>query len=133
MMKKVILILLSLFFCIQLVEGQDRICLWGQTYQKKLMHQVSKKLPELTSYPHFEYPNKGYESLPKYYPHQKVLLFGYGSLINKQSAQRTLKPESIETMQPAIAFGAKRIFNYQAKKTDHWGGDRIPKKKLCLI
>src|SRR5262249_27873324 len=87
---------------------------------------------EYSKYPHFSFPNQNYHSLLEFYPESKILLFGYGSLINKESAKRNVKPQAVESMQPAVAFGVKRVFNYQAKKTDHWGNNQNRKEKAML-
>lgn len=105
---------------------------WHEDYQKHLLKKVGDKLPELVTHPFYLYPNAGFESIPDLYPNGKVLVFGYGSLMNKQSASRTVKPEALETMHPVIAFGVKRIFNYKATKTDHWGSDQDRKEKAML-
>lgn len=105
---------------------------WHVDYQKFLLSKVGEKLPELVTLPFHHYPNKGFETIPDLFPNGKVLVFGYGSLMNKQSASHSMKPEAIESMQPAIAFGVKRIFNYKATKTDHWGLDQDHKEKAML-
>jgi len=98
----------------------------------QLLNKVSEKLPELASYPSYRYPNKCHKQTQKLFPGEKVLVFGYGSLMNKQSASRSVKEEALETMQPVIAFGVKRLFNYKASKTDHWGANQHPKEKAML-
>lgn len=41
-----------------------------------------------------------------------ISIVGYGSLVNTASAAQTLRDESLITRQPVIAFGARRLFNY---------------------
>lgn len=106
--------------------------LWEQQYENLLLKKVGAKLPELVTYPFFQFPNEGHEVLESQFPEGKVLIFGYGSLMNKISAGRHIKKESIDTMYPAIAFGVKRIFNYKAAKTEHWGADQNRKEKAML-
>lgn len=105
---------------------------WGLEYQNFLMKKVGRKLPELATYPFYSYPNEDYESLLQRFPNGKVLVFGYGSLMNKQSAARSMKAEAIETMSPAVAFGVKRVFNYHANVTAHWGDGQSRKEKAML-
>jgi len=102
------------------------------TYKEILLKKVSAKMPDLVTYPFFHYPNEGHEQVLKYFPNGKILIFGYGSLMNKASASRSLKAEAVETMKTAIAFGVKRIFNYKAAKTVHWGANRHPKERAML-
>jgi len=59
-------------------------------------------------------------------------LFGYGSLMNVKSASRSVTPEAIDSMQPVVAFGVKRIFNYKANKMSHWGEDQHAMEKAAL-
>lgn len=101
-------------------------------YQKFLLERVGEKLPSLVKYPFYTYPNAGHESIPENFPNGKVLIFGYGSLINKLSLARSVKQTAVETMHPAIAFGAKRVFNYKIKNTTNWGDDLHPKERAML-
>ncbi|MBA3238946.1 MAG: hypothetical protein H0T62_11455 [Parachlamydiaceae bacterium] len=101
-------------------------------YQKKLLKKVGEVLPELASYPFYTYPNNGHELVMERFPNEKVLLFGYGSLMNKESASRSMGPDALNSMYPAIAFGVKRMFNYKAKKTEHWGENQDIKEKAML-
>jgi len=99
---------------------------------KPVLEKVGEKMPELATYPHLKYPNGCHEDLLKFYPDGKVRIFGYGSLMNKESAAKNMKPEAVASMQPVVAFGVKRIFNYQATKTDHWGPGQDRKEKAML-
>jgi hypothetical protein len=103
-----------------------------QEYQKLLLNRVAEKLPRLVSLPSYTYPNEGFEKVASRFPKGKVLLFGYGSLMNRLSASRSVKNEALESMCPCIAFGVKRLFNYKAVKTQHWGEDQDPKEKAML-
>ncbi len=42
-----------------------------------------------------------------------INIFGYGSLLNEKSALRTVSKENFTNAIRAIAFGARRVFNYQ--------------------
>jgi len=42
-----------------------------------------------------------------------MTMVGYGSLVNSVSAAHTLSEESLATCKPVIAFGARRLFNYE--------------------
>ena len=43
---------------------------------------------------------------------KNIFLFGIGSLVNLQSALRTFKYSDVNQASFAIAFGARRLFNY---------------------
>lgn len=104
----------------------------NKAYQKYLLEKVSKKMPELADYPFYQFPNEDHLEAVQHFPNGKVLVYGYGSLMNKESALRSVKPEAVDTMQKAVAFGVKRIFNYKATKTDHWGPNQHPREKAML-
>ncbi len=103
-----------------------------QDYQQLLMQKVGEKLPELATYPILQYPNRCAIGIPERFPEEKVLLFGYGSLMNVESASRSVTPEAVASMRPVVAFGVKRVFNYKAGKTDRWGKDQHPLEKAML-
>ncbi len=48
---------------------------------------------------------------------ETILLFSYGSLMNRESASMTLSTNALETRRPVVAFGLKRLFNYDPKET----------------
>lgn len=61
--------------------------------------------------PYYKYP---YKSLHKELEEKDVdtiKIFSYGSLMNFDSASKTLSPASLNSYKPAIAMGVKRIFN----------------------
>jgi len=126
-----ILIALSLFvsctFCICANETP-----WSSSYQKTLIEQVGKKSALLSSYPSIEYPNADYRQILNKYPKGKILLFGYGSLINGASAARSVSPAAVDTMRPVVAFGFKRLFNYKAGNVSRWGEDLQENEKAML-
>jgi cation transport regulator ChaC len=101
-------------------------------YQKLLLQRVSEKMPCLVTFPALDYPNDGFEYLSDRFFSHKVRIFGYGSLMNKLSASRSVKDDALETMRPAIAYGVKRLFNYKAVNTQRWGENQDPKEKAML-
>jgi cation transport regulator ChaC len=119
-------------FAAPLEIGNCDSFLCSEKYQKYLLKKVAAMMPQLVDYPAFHYPNKNHAEIVKKFPKGKVLVFGYGSLMNKESAARTVKPEAVATMDKAIAFGVKRIFNYKATKTDHWGANQNKREKAML-
>lgn len=111
------------------VEGSTY---WNKDYEKVLLQKVGTKLPELVSFPFFKYPNDGHQEIVNHFPSNKVLLFGYGSLMNKTSAARSMKAEAVESMQSAIAFGVKRLFNYKVTDPSRWGEEQNRKERAML-
>ncbi len=93
----------------------------ASSYQDSIMAQVARKLPELTTYPFLHYPNENRELVQQQFGNKKVPIFGYGSLMNVESARQSMKVDAIASMQPVVAFGVKRIFNYTAKYAHRWG------------
>ena len=134
-MKKMILI--SVYFCFIIsgvfAKNAERSTYWNKDYERILLQKVGTALPELVSFPFFQYPNDAHQKIMDHFPSGKVLLFGYGSLMNKVSAARSMKAEAVESMEPAIAFGVKRLFNY--KVTNHpsrWGVEQNRKERAML-
>jgi hypothetical protein len=60
----------------------------------------------------YEYPWTGLEEELKAQGLSTIRLFGYGSLLNRESASRTFAG-SVERFVPAIAFGVVRLFNFE--------------------
>ena len=132
MFMKIIFILMVMVFNMTIDGSPYNMGLWSDAYEQQLLKKAGEMAPNLATYPSLQYPNRGYEKILEKYENQKVLLFGYGSLMNKESASRSLKPEAVESMVPVVAFGVKRIFNYKASKTDQWGRDLNPLEKAML-
>lgn len=105
---------------------------WDKAYEKVLLQKVGTALPELVTFPFFQYPNDGHQEVVDHFPSGKVLIFGYGSLMNKVSAARSMKAEAVESMEPAIAFGVKRLFNYKVTDPSRWGIEQHRKERAML-
>lgn len=129
-MKKLIYIFLLMLF-IYTAEATEKTP-WNSAYQKILIEKIAKEIPALSTYPSLEFPNLDFEQILKKYPHRKVLIFGYGSLINVQSAAESVSKEALQTMRPAIAFGLKRIFNYKVDDASFWGKNQ-PKNEGAML
>lgn len=123
-----LLLLVCLCFSINLGGG---VAYWNKAYEHALLKKVEIKLPDLTAYSFFQYPNEGHQEIFKHFSSDKALLFGYGSLMNKDSAARSIKKEAVKSMQPAIAFGVKRIFNYKVSDASSWGAK--DKKERAML
>lgn len=130
-MKRIIyLFLLVLFSFTANIIGVP----WNSEYQKTLMDKVGQEVATLSTYPSLTYPNSNFQEILKKYPDGKVLIFGYGSLINANSAASSVSSEAVQSMQPVIALGFKRIFNYKAG-TDialKWGKN-VPENERAML
>jgi cation transport regulator ChaC len=133
-MNKILLMIICTCFIISGVfaKNADRSTYWDKAYEKVLLQKVGTKLPELVTFPFFQYPNAGHKEIVNHFPSNKVLLFGYGSLMNKVSAARSMKAEAVESMEPAIAFGVKRLFNYKVTDPSRWGTEQNRKERAML-
>jgi hypothetical protein len=60
----------------------------------------------------FIYPWPDLEEAVAKAPGHTLLLVGYGSLMNRDSAARTIKGNPIPGNPPVLALGARRVFNY---------------------
>lgn len=76
-------------------------------------------------YPVYKYPADAKQMVEKS-ADGKILIFGYGSLVNPESAARTLSVDAMKTYQPAVAFGMKRTFDRKVTNTDRWGPRERP-------
>lgn len=45
--------------------------------------------------------------------YSQITIVGYGSLVNRTSAAHTVREQSIVTAEPIVAFGVRRLFNYE--------------------
>lgn len=106
---------------------------WSSEYQSLLMEKIGTEAKNLATYPSTNYPNKDAQSILNKYPNGKVLLFGYGSLINKESAGRSVSPEALNSMQPVAAFGFKRMFNYKTNNPSPRWGINLPENERAML
>lgn len=60
----------------------------------------------------FDYPWNGLESYMADQPDRRIALIGYGSLLNPDSAARTISDTPLEGHPPVLAMGGRRLFNY---------------------
>lgn len=65
------------------------------------------------TYPTFSHPWHGLEDFLKKAGLNSLALIGYGSLINQQSAGRTINVDGSANRQAVFAYGAIRVFNYR--------------------
>lgn len=130
MKKEFICIFLFVFFAFTINASEKP--LWNSDYQDLLMDKIGQKIKALSTYPSIEYPNRDTQKVLNKFPNGKVLLFGYGSLMNVNSAARSVSPEAVKSMRPVVAFGLKRIFNYKAVNVTRWGTNLQENEKAML-
>lgn len=82
----------------------------------------------------FEYPWNGLEEAVAKMPEGKLLLVGYGSLLNRDSTARTIKDTPAEGYPPVLALGARRVFNYviPEARLKAYGGNFPPRERAAL-
>lgn len=82
----------------------------------------------------FVYPWKGLEEEVAKTVERKLLLVGYGSLLNRDSAARTIKDTPREGHPPVLALGARRVFNYVIPdaRLKSYGGNFSPRERAAL-
>lgn len=107
-----------LFFTLNLSAAEFP---WSKEYEAVLMEKIGQQIKVVSSYPTLEYPNSEYQQVINKSPNGKVLIFGYGSLINATSAARTVSAEAVKSIRPVAAFGFKRLFNYKAGNVSKYG------------
>jgi hypothetical protein len=72
----------------------------------------------------YDYPWDGLEDVVAHFPTHRLLLVGYGSLLNQHSIAKTIEARPPEGYPPVLALGARRVFNYviPAAKLKAYGG-----------
>ncbi len=63
-----------------------------------------------------------------------IFIFSYGSLLNKESAARTLSAGAMKTHHPAIAYGLVRVFDRQVSpcSAQRWG-EQQSENELAML
>lgn len=106
---------------------------WSKEYQDVLMEKIGKEIKNLSEYPSTLYPSEDLEPILNKFPDGKIPIFGYGSLMNAESAGRSVGPEAVQSMEPVAAFGLKRIFNYKVSEVaPRWGSD-LPENEKAML
>lgn len=82
--------------------------------------KISKSLADLPSY---QYPYNYLPSLLESQGKKSIKLFVYGSLMDYNSASRTLSQKTLKTRKLVKAYGVKTIYNRSVSylSTPHWG------------
>lgn len=97
------------------------------------IHDVSRVMTEIQGLPLYPYPwnrlkrkltNKQIDHLP---------LVAYGSLVNSESAERTLSQSTLLRSKPVVAFGVRRTFDYiMPENTLRYGKPIDPRARAAL-
>ena len=74
---------------------------------------LRQAMREARDAPRYRYPWDGVEEELRREGRSSLAFFGYGSLVNLSSARRTLSEELLRSRRPALAFGARRVFDYE--------------------
>jgi predicted ATPase/tetratricopeptide (TPR) repeat protein len=74
--------------------------------------QISEAMTRALDEPSYDYPWQGFEENLRGLGQTKIKLFGYGSLVNRHSASRTLLG-AVDRVIPVMAFGVLRLFNFE--------------------
>ncbi len=88
----------------------------------------------LAEAPLYKYPYAGLDASLRSSGLTSIKIFSYGSLMNYDSASRTLSSQTMSSLRPAIAFGVKRVFNRDGsiKPNSRWGVPYSPKARAML-
>lgn len=87
----------------------------------------------IQNYPVLDQPLLQKDRVMGLYPKDSVLLFAYGSLLNINSASRTISDKSISTYTPAVAFGLQRLFDRDVPESENnWGTINSPLERGML-
>lgn len=87
--------------------------LYGIQLDDKQTKAILHMMGEAAKEPNYQYPWDSLEEELEVRSVSEIAVVGYGSLVNSASAGQTLSEESLSTSRPVIAFGARRLFNYE--------------------
>ncbi len=112
-----------------LVRLQRSIGGYGWTFSADAWQSVASLLESTKDRPNVPYP---WESL--HAPAGFVRIIAYGSLMNRASAARTIRELDGCEPTPALAFGAKRVYEYKMPESllKRYGGAPPPEHSAAL-
>lgn len=100
---------------------------WSKIKHFEMVDQAQETwVSEIHKYPSLEYPVRDPIQLYAIYNSETIPIFSYGSLLNKESASRTLSDKAMATHRPALSFGGKRVFDRHVPTTSRWGPKERP-------
>lgn len=123
-MKKIALFFfLFSFYACYAKNGETKLP-WSQERQNWLIDQAQVfQAEQRQKFPRYPYPISKDQliDLTKRFNPSRVKFIGYGSLVNKISAGRTLSPNVIDSFKPVLALGGKRTFDRNISNPSRWG------------
>lgn len=121
-MRKIALIFLIIGFVA--AHANEQHLPWSKERQDWLVDQAQVFQAEQRSkFPRIRYPasKDQLRSISLLFKPESVKLVGYGSLLNKISAAKTLSPYVLDSFQPVVVFGGKRTFDRNITNPSKWG------------
>lgn len=80
--------------------------------EPKFSLKLLDKIQSSFQFSSYGYPWYDLENILEKKGQKSIRLFGYGSLLNKFSAQQTINKDSVNQYKPAVAFGIRRLLDY---------------------
>lgn len=111
------------------MEGQN---LQSKRLSESQLRAITEKMAEARQEHIYLYPWESLERDLKRKGLYRLPILGYGSLINPGSAAVTLRENSLSHSRPAIAFGARRLFNYEMPKVTPRYGPATGRSRAAL-
>jgi hypothetical protein len=106
---------------------------WSDEQHEQLVYHASETwTSQIFNYPVLQYPIQEPETLYSQHNQDTIPIFSYGSLLNKESAARTLSEKAMATHQSAVSFGSKRVFDRHVPTTIRWGPLERPNDTAML-
>lgn len=125
-MKKVLILLTLLGFLFScLIADEDIVPSFSNLYEYNV---------EVKQYPIYSYPIHNLRDTLEKEGKTSLKLFSYGSLMSCESARMTLSREAVASSRPALGFGIKRSFDYDApiNPNSKWGRPNNPLSRGML-
>ena len=79
----------------------------------KQIREIEQKLMEIKKEKYYTYPWNGIKDEFQSKNLDKIVFIGYGSILNSESAVQTFPNLPHNSFKPVLAFGVRRIFNYE--------------------
>ncbi len=124
LMKYFLAVCLLFNLCIYstVIADEENFYPWSDEKHAFMVDHATKVWSsKIFSYPTLQYPVSDPEQLYSIYNRETIPIFSYGSLLNKESASRTLSEKAMTTHRPAVSFGTKRVFDRHVPTTTRWG------------
>ena len=109
------------------------VYLAGPGFSPSAMRRLTEHLASIAT-KGYDYPWDGLEDVVAHFPTHRLLLVGYGSLLNQHSIAKTIEARPPGGYPPVLALGARRVFNYviPSAKLKAYGGTFGPREHAAL-